>query len=157
VLDVGEDIVRQCVLHKGKPPGQLRFARDVALTSYAAYRNIANKAWRWMENMATMEEKTKLSELKLSDQAQHNAMLDLFSAVHNLVVEYLTEVYERARLAHNSSNPADAKVVKPLTNLTEVLQVRFLGQNLAPKLKEVGLDCDSLSKWQGACTSQQPA
>jgi hypothetical protein len=54
VLDVGEDIVRQCVLHKGKPPGQLRFARDVALTSYAAYRNIANKAWRWMENMATM-------------------------------------------------------------------------------------------------------
>jgi serine/threonine-protein kinase RIO1 len=66
-------------------------------------------------------------------------MLDLFSAVHNLVVEYLTEVYERARLAHNSSNPADAKVVKPLTNLTEVLQVRFLGQNLAPKLKEVGL------------------
>ena len=53
VLDVGEDIVRQYVLHKGKPPGQLRFARDVALTSYAAYRNIANKAWRWMENMAT--------------------------------------------------------------------------------------------------------
>ena len=72
-------------------------------------------------------------------------MLDLFSAVHNLVVEYLTEVYERARLAHNSSNPADAKVVKPLTNLTEVLQVRFLGQNLSPKLKEVGLDCDSLT------------
>ena len=53
VLDVGEDIVRQHVLHKGKQPGQLRFARDVALTSYAAYRNIANKAWRWMENMAT--------------------------------------------------------------------------------------------------------
>ena len=53
MLDVGEDIVRQYVLHKGKPPGQLRFARDVALTSYAAYRNIANKAWRWMENMAT--------------------------------------------------------------------------------------------------------
>ena len=48
-------------------------------------------------------------------------------------------------MAHNSRKPADAKVVKPLTNLTEVrtkhkvLQVRFLGQNLAPKLKEVGL------------------
>jgi hypothetical protein len=85
-------------------------------------------------------------------------MLDLFSAVHNLVVEYLTEVYERARLAHNSSKPADAKVVKPLTNLTEVrtknkvLQVRFLGQNLPNKFKEVGLNSENLSAW---CTLQK--
>jgi hypothetical protein len=53
VLDVGEDVVRQYVLHKGKPPASLRFARDVASTNYASYRNTANKAWRWMENMAT--------------------------------------------------------------------------------------------------------
>jgi len=151
VLDIGEDIVRQYVLHKGKSPKDLRCAGDVAVTNWASYRNIADKAWRWMENMATTEEKAELSALQLSDQAQHNAVSELFSAVHDLLVEYLTEVYEQARLAHNSRKPVDAKVVKPLINLTEVrtknkvLQVRFLGQNLPIKLKEVGLNSVNLN------------
>ena len=60
-------------------------------------------------------------------------------------------------MAHNSSKPADAKVVKPLTNLTEVrtknkvLRVRFLGQNLPNKFKEVGVNCESASAPGASC------